>query len=79
MNLKNVRLMIYIGEANMKIIRNNNELISLFPEYYNNLDIKNLKISKYIEIQYVNDNSIVLYSFISDSIGCLSLLDSFSI
>ncbi len=57
----------------MKIIRNNNELISLFPEYYNNLDIKNLKISKYIEIQYVNDNNIVLYSFISDSIFLLSV------
>ena len=56
----------------MKIIREHSQLSSVFPAYYSSLPIDRLKLSQYTEANHVDDNNIVLYSYVTDAIILLT-------
>lgn len=56
----------------MKIIREHSQLSSVFPSYYRSLTSDKLKLSRYTESCSVNENNIVLYSYITDAIFLLT-------
>ena len=56
----------------MKIIREHSQLSSVFSAYYSSLAIDKLKLSQYTEANYVDENNIVLYSYVTDAIFLLT-------
>lgn len=59
----------------MKIIREHGQLSATFPEYYSSLECNKLKLSQYSDAQIVDDEHIVLFSFVTNAIFLLTKED----
>lgn len=56
----------------MKVIREANGLKSLFPQYYEETNIKDVVLSHYTHMEQISEDKYILFSFVSDAIISLT-------